>query len=120
MGRVIDPTIFQKYQPKKKVFPASISLLTCFFVFITCSLPLLPPTGYKNSKFKISIFSLFLKKWSFFLVKTVEKIDIFDQLQAKMTFQKFSTVLTILTRDHILKIVFWAPNKILDGFLGRI
>ena len=52
-------------------------------------------------------FSFFLKKTSFFLVKTVKKIDIFDQLQAKMTFSKsenFSTVSTIFTRKKKLKI----------------
>ena len=52
-------------------------------------------------------FSFFLKKTSFFLVKTVKKIDIFDQVQAKMTFSKsenFSTVSTIFTRKKNLKI----------------
>ena len=51
-------------------------------------------------------FSIFLKKTSFFLVKTVKKIDIFDQVQAKMTFSKsenFSTVSTIFTRKKNLK-----------------
>ena len=56
-------------------------------------------------------FSFFSKKTSFFLVKTVKKIDIFDQLQAKMTFPKFSTVLAILTR----KMIF---DKIKNRFLG--
>ena len=86
---------------KKRVFPASIGLLTYFFGFITGSLPLLPPSWSKNSKSKIAIFSHFWKKWSFFLVKTVKKIDIFDQLQAKMTFPKFFTVLANLTRKMI-------------------
>ena len=67
-------------------------------------------------------FSFFLKKTSFFLVKTVKKIDIFDQVQAKMTFQKvkislpfppflrgkykFSTDFSIFTR----KIFFGVKN----------
>ena len=69
-------------------------------------------------------FSFFLKKTSFFLVKTVKKIDIFDQVQAKMTFQKvkislpfppflrgkfkFSTDFTTFTRK---KIFWWEKSK---------
>ena len=72
--------------------------------------------------FKNVDFSFFSKKTSFFLVKTVKTIDIFDQLQAKMTFQKvkisvpftpflrgknkFSTLFPHLTR----KILFGVKN----------
>ena len=58
-------------------------------------------------------FSFFLKKTSFFLVKTVKKIDIFDQLQANSTFQNFenfSTISTIFTRKKI--------SKFFSGVLG--
>ena len=69
------------------------------------------------------IFSLFLKKTWFLLLKTVEKIDIFDQVQAKMTFQNslpfwpFLQGKYFLTKTKIdFRGQFWCKN----GFLGSI
>ena len=94
----------QKYPHQKKVFPASIGLLTCFFVFFTCSLPLLPPTGYQFWKiFKIQNvdFSLFLKKNVIFPRKNGRENRYFWSTTGKndfSKFEKFSTVFSILTR----------------------
>ena len=94
----------QKYPHQKKVFPASISLLTCFFVFITCSLPLLPPTGYQfckifqNSKFR---FFTFLKKNVIFPRKNGRENRYFWSTTGKNDISKFSTVFSILTRKMI-------------------
>ena len=55
-----------------------------------------------------------MKKTSFFLVKTVEKIDIFDQLQAKMNFQDLKNSLPFFfdfNEENIFWIFLWEKSR---------
>ena len=95
----------QKYPHQKRSsrhWPSNL-FFCVFHLFTTPRVPIL-------KKFQNFDFSLFLKKTSFFLVKTVEKIDIFDQLQAKMTFQNLKNSLPFLP--------FLRGKKFLDFFWG--